>query len=881
MLRPAVPRPARSPAAVGCMAQPAKAPAAAVCAARPAKVTALALVLALGASAAAGDALPAPLRAQVEALKSAVAETPTTTATVTARAQTLADWVNAHALAGLPGSPWAARVRRFVVVPPMGAAAVAASAQLDAWVREYQLRDEQPEALGQLSANTGPFVAGSLATITQTWTAGALGMATGGGVWVARHFNTLYGTFQTDDPTAEGYVTISTSDEDARFKVESIMASGPHGGFRAPEPALAFRLVSGHVDAGETVTVTYGDASGGGAGLRITTVSGEHVPLPFYVDIDGTGDWLMLPLQPFAITGAGATGVHGFAPSVVAPGEPFELSVRAEDAWFNRATGAVPAFDVLVDGEVVAATEGGSAIEVVELAIDEPGPHWIDLRSADGTIVGQANPVLVAEAPRPRIYWGDTHGHSGQAEGIGTIDYFMRFARDDARLDFVTHSEHDTMLDAAEWRLMRDMVAAHYAPGEFIPYLGYEWTVTAYGGGGHHNVLYRDPAGREPVSALEYPTLSRLYQRLREMYDPNDVVVIPHAHNPGDARFSDPLLEPLIEVMSMHGTFEWFIRNYLGNGHQVGFVAASDDHLSHPGYAAPSRNSLAQRGGLGAVLAPERSRDAIFDAMKASRTYATTGPRIILDVSLNGAEMGERTAFAAERNLAGRVIGTAPIADITVFKNDAPVWSKDYLTATGTPGAGPATLHLSFHSDATPHHWGDAPRGWRHWRGRLTLTGGRIVQAHGTDFVNPNVQALAADGGGYRFKTITRGDASTIVLTVDGLSADAKLVLALEAAPETGSAPPFYRPPVEIGGGFVEFPVAEALAGRLARPMPIPGYEDSITLSRVVAGERDVAFEYRDVDDPRQGDYYYVRVRQADDAAAWSSPIWVGGYAPK
>jgi hypothetical protein len=27
-----------------------------------------------------------------------------------------------------------------------------------------------------------------------------------------------------------------------------------------------------------------------------------------------------------------------------------------------------------------------------------------------------------------------------------------------------------------------------------------------------------------------------------------------------------------------------------------------------------------------------------------------------------------------------------------------------------------------------------------------------------------------------------------------------------------------------------------------------------------------------------QGDYYFVRVTQTNDAAAWSSPIWVGSY---
>ena len=64
----------------------------------------------------------------------------------------------------------------------------------------------------------------------------------------------------------------------------------------------------------------------------------------------------------------------------------------------------------------------------------------------------------------------------------------------------------------------------------------------------------------------------------------------------------------------------------------MGFIAASDNHLSQPGYTAPKGGSLAQRGGLGALLATERTTDALFDAMKNLDTYATTGERIILDV---------------------------------------------------------------------------------------------------------------------------------------------------------------------------------------------------------------------------------------------------------
>ena len=821
------------------------------------------------------------LGAAVDQLKADVAAEATDESTIAARAAVVADWADALALAGHEMGLEGPRVRLFSTLPPTGEAAVSAGTTVDRLVREFTLREEEG-ALGSLETDTpGPFEARQYATVRQTWTAGTRPVETGGGFWIARHFNANYSAFQTSDPAGAGYVSLETSDDDAVFEVDVYMASGPHGGFRAPEPALAYRLVDGRLDSGESVTITYGDTSGGGPGILMTQTTGARIPFPLYIDLDGSGEWRPQPILPFSVVGTTVAGVHGFAPSVVRPGEAFEFSVRAEDRFYNRAIGDVPGFDVLLNGELRASTEPGTeATTVVELALDEPGVYWATIRSrGEGpSIGGDANPILVAENSEYGIYWGDTHGHSGYAEGIGTLDFFLRFARDDARLDFVTHSEHDVWLDAGEWELMREKSAEYDEPGRFVPYLGWEWTRHTRQGGGHHNVLYRTIDDREVVSVLEFPTLSELYRELDTRNDRRDVVVIPHAHNPGDFRQSHPGLEPLVEMMSMHGTFEWFMQEYLSRGHQVGVVAASDDHLSHPGYSAPNRNSLAQRGGLGAVLAPERSRDAIFDGMKARRTYATTGDRIILFFEVNGTGMGSRAPFSETREIVGRVIGTAPIGSITLIKNETELWSEDY--SLDTDGGAPTDLMVTFYSEETPVHMGDAPRGWRHWRGELTVAGATLVRVEGTDFANPTTQHVEQSGNGAVFRTNTRGETSSLRLSVADVQPGAAIVLELEEAAETGSAPPFYRPRAVIPGGRVRLPLSDLRGGRLERLLPIENYPgDSVTLRRVRPdGPRDLTFSYTDTDTPRQGDYYFVRVRQLNDAMAWSSPVWVGGH---
>ena len=824
------------------------------------------------------DYMTPELRARVDQLKSDLASEATNESSIVERADLLADWIDAYAMAGGEVGIDAPRVRLQATLAPTGQQAVNQSRNVDQFIREFILRDEEG-SLGLLTSDTlGPFVVSSMAELRQTWRVGTKPIVTGGGFWVARHFNANWGTFQTENPAAAGYVSISTDDDDAVFERETIMASGPHGGFRSPQPAITFRVVEGELDRGSSVTITYGDRSQGGSGIMTPTFESERMPLPLYVDLDGSSEWRSLPITPFEIGGGETTGVHGFAPSVVEPGESFELSVRAQDQYFNRATGDIPAFEVLLNNEIVATTNAGtSAITVMDLALNEPGVYWISIRSADGSITGEGNPILVEENPEFRIYWGDTHGHSGYSEGIGTVDYFMRFARDDARLDYVTHSEHDVWLDAGEWDLIRRTSAEYDEPGKFIPYLGWEWTRhTRFGG--HHNVLFRTIEDQIPVSAMEFPVLSSLYAELHERHDPNNIVVIPHAHNPGDFRQSDPQLEPIIEIMSMHGSFQWFMEAYLSHGHEIGVVAASDDHLSRPGYSAPHRNSLAQRGGLGAVLAPERSRDAIFDGMKAKRTYATTGDRIILDFDVNGTGMGQRADYSDSRVVSGRAIGTAPLKSIQLLKNDEVIWEEEYLLENSASIE--QQLLISFTSDPTPYFSGDAPRGWRHWDGDLNIANATVVDAKSMDFFNPFTQAMVVDNNTISFRTNTRGDTSSILLTLTGVNENATISFDLDETTETGSAPPFYRRHATIAATQTEIALSELEEGKITRTLAGPDYpEDAITIRRVITeGTKDISFSFDDPSFPDQGDYYYFKVEQANDAIAWSSPIWIGGF---
>jgi hypothetical protein len=449
-------------------------------------------------------------------------------------------------------------------------------------------------------------------------------MLPGGGVMVPQ-IRTRQ--LQSEDPSADGYVTLSCSNPAAVFtQVE------PWGEWRTflTYPTVNWKLSGTTLRAGDTITISFGDTSDGSEGLRLANSSKDCLYLPVYVDLEGSGH-MMAPEWPFyQLVGKPETEiVNAVAPSVVAPGERFELAVRSEDGYRNPISGRAPAYEVRLNGafvELIPAADRTVSV-LSDLRIDRPGVYRFQIRSVDGSLSGVSNPVWVRPAPPYRIYWGDTHGHSRHADGQGTADGYYRFGRDFARLDFLTLSEHDIWMDDSEWRMLQRMTAKYLDPGRFTTFLGYEWTANNVVGG-HHNVYFRDSKGRQRVPHQMAKDLPELYVDLREIHDDEDVVIIPHAHQAADWNQNYAPMERVVELQSGHGTFEGFANAYLKNGFVVGFIGSSDNHLQHPGYSSGTNRQL---GGLAAVLSDENAPDSLFDAMRGRAYYATTGERIIVD----------------------------------------------------------------------------------------------------------------------------------------------------------------------------------------------------------------------------------------------------------
>ncbi len=361
------------------------------------------------------------------------------------------------------------------------------------------------------------------------------------------------------------------------------------------------------------------------------------------------------------------------------------------------------------------------------------------------------------------------------------------------------------------------------------------------------------------------------------------MVAIPHAHQAGDWRRNDPDIENLVEIMSMHGTFEWFGNYYLRNGHQIGFIAASDDHRSKPGYSSVSASSettpLQQFGGLAAVMAPEKTTDAIFDALKERRSYAvTSAQRILIDMELNGAGMGRRIPFTAERRIRARAMGTAPITEAAVVKNGEVVYVK---RPSQTTLQSKSRVVVGFESSSEPF-FRDNPRPYRLWKGELRVANAKLTGLRALNFDNRHREFASAAGNSVKFLTRTRGRADTLMLELDGASPATEIAVVLDEAEECCKAPIPIRPLMTIPAQTVTVKLSELAGGHVVKPTPFGSDPDKIVL-QIIGDEQplDYDFEFVDAGKAAHGDYYYVRVEQLDGARAWSSPIWVGGEQPR
>lgn len=528
--------------------------------------------------------------------------------------------------------------------------------------------------------------------------AGPLGIAEGGALFLQVSPFFGWSKIQTAAPELAGYTTFSTTADGIRLEPGKI-----------ENPYLLPIVVRGRaLRAGERIEVIYG------AGERRAQVDrfaerGER--FWFHVDGDGDGVRGVVKDSPSldVLPGPPARLVLSW-PATARPGETVTLTVALLDRNANRVEGG-SAVVTLLDRppgvelpETIEILPSRAGVGHAEVQVTGEGIARVRARvegvGEAGAIEAESNPMLVMSEV-PHILWADLHGHTNWSDGTGVPEDYLLYARDVAGLDVAALTDHDhwgtPFFDASpeRWKETRELTERFYVPGRFVTVLGFEWTNWIYG---HRHVLYFDSVG-DVISSVNPATETpdQLWDALRG----RPAMTIAH-HSAGgpvsiDWSFApDPVLEPVTEVVSAHGSSEapdsptpiydavagnW-VRDQLAKGYLLGFIGSGDSHDGHPGYA----QFMSVSGGLAAIFSEDRTREGVLEALRARRSYATNGARIVLRASLGGRRMGEAlsivdlakvAASQGDVELTVQVIGTAPIEKIEVIHDRQVVQTLD------------------------------------------------------------------------------------------------------------------------------------------------------------------------------------------------------------
>ncbi|MEM7058543.1 MAG: DUF3604 domain-containing protein [Pseudomonadota bacterium] len=498
-----------------------------------------------------------------------------------------------------------------------------------------------PEDLGSAVLD-GPAqaVVRSHQTLTVTYTCGKFGLDDTGAIRISLRLVTDFGRLQSDDPSGANYVTAVASNG-TRLAV----LAEPHG-YRPWFIGVRVTAVGGYLSPGDTITVVLGDRSGGGPGFLMQTMAEPDFELNVTVDACATGQFYPLGAGlTLPVVAGPPVRWHVVAPGLRRPNEAFSIGIRAEDIWGNPAPAGSMTLrletDAVIDGlpDEVAVPADQRAVKIEGLSIPSEAVARITLLTENGEELATSNPIVIRDGANAG-YWGDLHGQSGETVGIGSIDDYMAYARDLAFLDACAHQGNDFQITNAFWDRINQISAAWNRDGAFVMYPGYEWSGNTPVGG-DHNVFFRHEgrqmrrsshamlADRSDLST-DAPTLDALFDALKD----EDAVVWSHVGGrPADVSYAhDPALKTAVEVHSNWGTFEWILTDSLALGHRVGVVANSDGHKLRPGAGAPGASEFGAYGGLTCFLAPELTRDALFECMRWRHHYGTSGSRMDVDV---------------------------------------------------------------------------------------------------------------------------------------------------------------------------------------------------------------------------------------------------------
>lgn len=500
---------------------------------------------------------------------------------------------------------------------------------------------------------------------------------------------------QSGDSSIAGFVTVSSTDPET--EISTVIYRDAYN--------YRIRITFGvsPPEIGDTIRVIYGDTTLSDSGAVLSHVNAANYNFNLFIDRENKNEYLEIyPIPKLKITSRRAKWMLITLPSLSKEGESLIAKFVALDEYNNR--------DYDFAGSLKLSCSEGCNLSRelsfsnqdsgrVELSLTPTsGIHQLSANFSDGR-VSRSNPFKVIKTePEYRLYWGDLQNHSDLSDGSGSIEEFYEYARYVANLDIVALTDHDHAhrthhLRPEIWKKIKSAVINYYDEGEFVTFLGWEWTNDDEG---HKHILYPDIEGT-PFPYTLYPTAIDLWNAL----DGKPALTIPH-HVAWERRKVDwtrrnDRYQRVVEIFSQHGANEYYknpldhfkekerakghyVRDALAMGHKLGILASSDGHFGYPGngwmIGPTSLDSTSRATGLVGIYSKKLTRKAIFDAIVSRRVYGTTDHRTILSFKVNGEWMGSEIQSEEPPIISGFVNSHTPIKSIEIIKFNGMIYSS-------------------------------------------------------------------------------------------------------------------------------------------------------------------------------------------------------------
>ena len=278
------------------------------------------------------------------------------------------------------------------------------------------------------------------------------------------------------------------------------------------------------------------------------------------------------------------------------------------------------------------ATWGFGELLLSSVTVD-PGEHTaiVYLEGTTGGAKVIETIFSCGDASEMNLYAGELHAHTSESDGQGTVKEAYTYARDVAKLDFFSITDHSNSITATKYQNTHKPVANSFNdPGTFVALYGYEQTYSAATYYGHLNTL----------NYTSITTRSTLLQNYYSMMAKRSDSLVMFNH-PGykwgnfcEYEFWSEAYDEVVNLAEIKGkSYDVEYALCLTKGWHVSPLYNEDNHSANWGNAYEY---------CGYALAPSLTRQNIIEAFQKNRTYTTTDKTLKVYYKINDEWMGSR-----------------------------------------------------------------------------------------------------------------------------------------------------------------------------------------------------------------------------------------------